>query len=474
MKSFGLPLLLAAFGASSVYGHAVITAVVGANGVTGTGFGLVASTPRTGTDEQPFQTDTAVLKNLIADPCGHTLAGGSINIAQSLAAAETAGVPSLASDLSVTMNLHQINGDGGGPFTAMFNTDGTGLSWAAAKVLVQVPGQNGLLAGGPFESKFVAQLPTGTTCTGGTTKNVCLVRISNGGSAADGAGPFGGCVAVTNPNTAVAATGTIANSTVAAAAAAAASTVTAKATAKGAKTATKTKKVPRAEVEELFADLMKRVINLSPADANDLITAAGSALNIPIDALAGLNDDSPTGGNSTAPAAGAILTKEQAVNLQEAVKDAVSKAIEMMATGLVTPTAGAVATQVNAANPDLAITANEAMSTSFAEGLATRISVAVGQPDGTAVLAASGATATAVAASTTRAKGVAATATATAAAKNKNATGSGAAAAVAAAKKAKAAKAAKAAQAATAGNAAAARPRVRSRVMGRKVDISEE
>ena len=48
-----------------------------------------------------------------------------------------------------------------------------------------------------------------------------------------------------------------------------------------------------------------------------------------------------------------MLTVQQAEALKVAVKDAVSKAIEMMATGAVTPTAGAVATQVNKANPDL-------------------------------------------------------------------------------------------------------------------------
>lgn len=53
-----------------------------------------------------------------------------------------------------------------------------------------------------------------------------------------------------------------------------------------------------------------------------------------------------------------MLTVKQAEALKVAVKDAVSKAIEMMATGGVTPTAGAVATQVNKANPDLAITHN--------------------------------------------------------------------------------------------------------------------
>ncbi|KAF8610341.1 hypothetical protein BDV93DRAFT_431274 [Ceratobasidium sp. AG-I] len=176
-----------------VRSHAVIVAVAGDNGVTGAGFGMVSSVPRDGTDEQPFQIDTSVFKNLIADPCGSTLAGGSVNIAGSLAAAETAGngqLPALTDDMVVSMTLHQVNGDGGGPFTAMFNTDGTGLKWQNATVVTQAPGENGLLAGGPFNSLFEAQLPTGTKCTGGTNGDACLVRVSNGGAAV-GAGPFG-------------------------------------------------------------------------------------------------------------------------------------------------------------------------------------------------------------------------------------------------------------------------------------------
>ncbi|KAF8610342.1 hypothetical protein BDV93DRAFT_13651 [Ceratobasidium sp. AG-I] len=74
----------------------------------------------------------------------------------------------------------------------------------------------------------------------------------------------------------------------------------------------------------------------------------------------------------------------------------------MMATGGVTPTAGAVATQVNKANPDLAITHNLEMTASFSSGLASFVSEAVGQPAGTAVITAT-ATATNVVASTTAA-----------------------------------------------------------------------
>ncbi|KAG9100541.1 hypothetical protein FS749_014618 [Ceratobasidium sp. UAMH 11750] len=129
-----------------------------------------------------------------------------------------------------------------------------------------------------------------------------------------------------------------------------------------------------------------RRLSISPSEANDLITASGSALNVPIDLLAGQDDTSPNGGNSTT-AKNAVLTVQQADQLKAAVKDAISRAIEMMATGAVTPTAGAVATQINKANPDLAITRNLEMTASFSSGLATFISAPIGQPAGTATAA---------------------------------------------------------------------------------------
>ncbi|KAG8685455.1 hypothetical protein FRC09_014726 [Ceratobasidium sp. 395] len=357
--------------------HAVIVDVAGDNGIHGTGFGMVSSVPRDGTDEQPFQIDTAIFKNLIADPCGSTLAGGSVNVVGSLAASEKAGkgqLPSLTDDLVASITLHQVNGDGGGPFTAMFNTDGTGLKWQNATVVTQAPGENGLLLGGPFNSLFEAQLPPRTKCNGGTNKNACLIRVSNGGAAA-GAGPFGGCFAIQMP----------------------ASTRGGKPTTGAGGGTNKNNGDPRGgrsrnntfqrsnDVSQLKRQITRliRRLSISPGEANDLITASGSALNVPIDLLAGQDDASPNGGNATT-AANAVLTVQQADQLKAAVKDAISKAIEMMATGTVTPTAGAIATQVNQANPDLAISRNQEMTASFSSGLATFISKPIGQPAGTA------------------------------------------------------------------------------------------
>lgn len=83
------------------------------------------------------------------DPCGATLIGGSINIENALATAIEQGggtLPSLSPNGSITMTVHLINADGGGPFSAMVNADATGINWIDAVVTQQVAsGELGLL-----------------------------------------------------------------------------------------------------------------------------------------------------------------------------------------------------------------------------------------------------------------------------------------------------------------------------------------
>ena len=83
----------------------------------------------------------------IIDPCGATLLAGSIDIATSMATVAKAfgGVPTVPANGTLTMGVHQVNADGGGPFTAEINTDATGKSWSVIDVLVQPPGVNGVL-----------------------------------------------------------------------------------------------------------------------------------------------------------------------------------------------------------------------------------------------------------------------------------------------------------------------------------------
>ncbi|KAF7439723.1 hypothetical protein PC9H_000059 [Pleurotus ostreatus] len=195
-----VPLLAAALHVSA---HGVITAVSGTNGVTGAGFGVVATTPRDGSRRNPFQQDSSIIRDKEissgkADVCGRTLGGGVNNVQTMLAAASTAGLPTAAPDGSVQMTLHQVNGDGAGPYTCQVSADATGQNFVAMTVTTQVPGKNSRSNAKATDFPLVAQMPAGMTCTGGPNGDACLVRCRNAATA----GPFGGCVAVTTADSA--------------------------------------------------------------------------------------------------------------------------------------------------------------------------------------------------------------------------------------------------------------------------------
>ncbi|KDN50619.1 hypothetical protein RSAG8_01117, partial [Rhizoctonia solani AG-8 WAC10335] len=104
---------------SSVSAHGALVAVAGANGVDGQGFGVVDSTPRDGTKRTPFQTDSSIIRDKEiasgdAGACGRTLAGGVNDMAAQMEAAASAGLPAAAEDGTVSMTIHQVNGDGAG------------------------------------------------------------------------------------------------------------------------------------------------------------------------------------------------------------------------------------------------------------------------------------------------------------------------------------------------------------------------
>lgn len=102
-------------------------------------FGVIASTPRDGSTPKPFEQDTSIIrdneiKNGATDVCGKTKAGGNNDVATQLAgmislsngisiaecspllcvAVASSGLPTAAADGSVSMTLHQVNGDGAG------------------------------------------------------------------------------------------------------------------------------------------------------------------------------------------------------------------------------------------------------------------------------------------------------------------------------------------------------------------------
>ncbi|KZV68076.1 hypothetical protein PENSPDRAFT_687550 [Peniophora sp. CONT] len=388
---------------SSAYGHAFVNSVTGANGISGVGLGVTfnGEVERGGTTEQPFQLDTPVLKDTATDPCGATLLGGSVNIATSMAAVSKAfgGIPTIPADGTLTMGVFQVNADGGGPFAAEINTDATGKTWSVINVVSQPPGVNGVLHNGPANSSITVQVPAGTTCTG--AGSTCLIRLNNGGetsSIANGAGPFGGCVAVSQAS--ASSTGATATGATGATASTGATGTTGttgttgksknKGAAAGASAAAGAGKNRNRVVgrhfypslsarKEAIADVAHRSLvdmmerELSPlmekrsivereiAEKRQLLTAqildelstvTGTAIDIPIDRLAGHDDNAAQGGNSTTPT-NAVLTTQQAIDLKKAVQTAIGNAMELLASTQVDAGAGgqdsAITDKTNAA-----------------------------------------------------------------------------------------------------------------------------
>lgn len=214
-------VVVAASLVSQTSAHGTITAVTGANGVNAAGFGIIATTPRDGSKANPFEQDTSVIKNKeIASGkvgvCGRTKAGGNNDVAAQLAAASAAGLPTASADGTVSMTLHQVNGDGAGPYTCDVSADG-GNTFVAATVITQVPGRNGRSQAKAQDFPLEVQMPAAMACEGGPNGDACIVRCRNP------VGPFGSCVAVASADSASNATASAAPAAVAGATAGAAS-----------------------------------------------------------------------------------------------------------------------------------------------------------------------------------------------------------------------------------------------------------
>ncbi|KAH7376855.1 hypothetical protein B0T11DRAFT_347096 [Plectosphaerella cucumerina] len=201
MKTAAFCAIFAA--AQLVAGHAAIIAATGNAGGQGMALGVDTSTPRDGTRRNPFQQDATRFRGDAADSVGETLAGGDNNVEAGTTAIMTEmgdQLPQITPGGSVDMTLHQVNGDGGGPYTCMINSDGTAATWTDITVTTTPPGRNSRNRDGE-QSDFplVAAIPQNQQCTGTVAgqENVCMVRCQNDANA----GPFGGVVPVQMANT---------------------------------------------------------------------------------------------------------------------------------------------------------------------------------------------------------------------------------------------------------------------------------
>jgi len=123
-------------------------------------------------------------------------------------------LPQVSAGGSLDMTVHQVNGDGAGPYTCEMNTDATGANWQAINVVTNVPGQNSRSRAKATDFPLKAAMPAQMACTGQLNgqNNVCLVRCMNAARAGKFSfssfssqsqdtnipflGPFGGCVPV--------------------------------------------------------------------------------------------------------------------------------------------------------------------------------------------------------------------------------------------------------------------------------------
>lgn len=111
-----------------VAGHAAIVRATGDAGGQGMALGIDTATPRDGTRRNPFQQDATRFKGQAADTVGETLAGGDNDVEAGTTAimGETGeSLPQVTPGGEVQMVLHQVNGDGGGPYSCAINDDAT-------------------------------------------------------------------------------------------------------------------------------------------------------------------------------------------------------------------------------------------------------------------------------------------------------------------------------------------------------------
>ncbi|KAF5357309.1 hypothetical protein D9758_005897 [Tetrapyrgos nigripes] len=143
--------------------------------------GHTLMTPALGVQGAGARSDVQVLALAGNDKCG------KMNVAQNI---DTSTPVAAAADgtFTVTATNFNRNRDGSRQLSATMDTTATGNSFNGQVTITQNgdprPAQLG-------SDQIVAQLPAGTTCTGGASGNLCLVSFKN-----DFIAGFGNCVVV--------------------------------------------------------------------------------------------------------------------------------------------------------------------------------------------------------------------------------------------------------------------------------------
>lgn len=186
-------------------GHCFLLSVEGADGVRSTAFGarllsrgtLVQNTGIF--DKDPDDEDEQTNKSRPGPgPCGRIFGGDSlpgfdVDVGKEMQIAERSGIPTASSNGTIEMGVYVANPDGAGPFKCVYSSDSSLRYFRPMKIVHQVEGFKGV---NRFANHFVYPLTAAfnkdTTCSGGTDKNVCIIKCTNPNG-------FGSCAAVKLP-----------------------------------------------------------------------------------------------------------------------------------------------------------------------------------------------------------------------------------------------------------------------------------
>lgn len=90
--------------------------------------------------------------------------------------AEFGALPEVVPGQTFSMTLHQVNGDGAGPYTCELDTTGTGNNFQPITVATNVPGKNGRSGARAEDFPLTVQMPSNVKLTGGPNGNMGLIR----------------------------------------------------------------------------------------------------------------------------------------------------------------------------------------------------------------------------------------------------------------------------------------------------------
>ena len=182
-----------------VSAHCKITAAKGDLGGSGVGLGVTSVTADNADNKKDVTRFDGVQKETFGripavrsvfpncTMCGHadeSQGGGPLNplVAMPQALKITNNeLPQVSPGGTLTMTLHQINGDGAGPMKCSIDSSATGDFSKQLEITTNVPGEGGKSNQKRTDHTLVVKMPEGVQCTGaiGEKTSLCFVRCEN-------------------------------------------------------------------------------------------------------------------------------------------------------------------------------------------------------------------------------------------------------------------------------------------------------